>query len=31
MRTLGRLDVIGPPPGLGYMLAAPTIADHGTQ
>jgi alkylation response protein AidB-like acyl-CoA dehydrogenase len=31
MRTLGRLDVIGPPPGLGYMLAAPTIAEHGTQ
>jgi alkylation response protein AidB-like acyl-CoA dehydrogenase len=31
MRTLGRLDVIGPPPGLGYMLAAPTIAEHGSQ
>jgi alkylation response protein AidB-like acyl-CoA dehydrogenase len=31
MRTLGRLDVVGPPPGLGHMLAAPTIAAHGTQ
>jgi len=30
MRTMGRLDVIGPPPGLGHMLAAPTIADHGS-
>lgn len=30
MRTLGQLGVIGPPPGLGYMLAAPTIAEHGS-
>lgn len=30
MRKLGEMGVIGPPPGLGYMLAAPTIADHGT-
>lgn len=31
MRTLGQMGVIGPPPGLGHMLAAPTIADHGSQ
>lgn len=30
MRTMAARDVVGPPPGLGYMLAAPTIADHGT-
>ena len=30
MRRLGELGVVGPPPGLGHMLAAPTIADHGT-
>lgn len=30
MRTFAAKDVVGPPPGLGYMLAAPTIADHGT-
>ena len=31
MRTMAARDVVGPPPGLGYMLAAPTIADHGTE
>ncbi len=31
MRTLAAKDVVGPPPGLGYMLAAPTIAAHGNQ
>lgn len=31
MRTLASMDVVGPPPGLGYMLAAPTIAAHGSQ
>jgi alkylation response protein AidB-like acyl-CoA dehydrogenase len=30
MRTLAQKGVIGPPPGLGYMLAAPTLAAHGT-
>ena len=30
MRTFAAQDAVGPPPGLGYMLAAPTIADHGT-
>mgnify|MGYP000657101598 CR=1 FL=1 len=30
MRALAAADVVGPPPGLGYMLAAPTIAEHGT-
>ncbi|MEZ5343662.1 MAG: acyl-CoA dehydrogenase family protein [Acidimicrobiales bacterium] len=31
MRALAAKGVVGPPPGLGYMLAAPTIADHGNQ
>lgn len=31
MRTMASMDVLGPPPGLGFMLAAPTIAAHGTQ
>jgi len=31
MRIMAQKDVLGPPPGLGYMLAAPTIAEHGTQ
>ncbi len=31
MRIMAGRDVLGPPPGLGYMLAAPTIAAHGTQ
>lgn len=30
MRVFAEKKVIGPAPGLGYMLAAPTIADHGT-
>ncbi len=30
MRAVAAADVVGPPPGLGYMLAAPTIAEHGT-
>ena len=30
MRVFADRQVVGPPPGLGYMLAAPTIADHGT-
>ncbi len=30
MRAIASADVVGPPPGLGYMLAAPTIAEHGT-
>ncbi len=30
MRILADHKVVGPPPGLGYMLAAPTIAEHGT-
>lgn len=30
MRVLAEKNVLGPPPGLGYMLAAPTIAEHGT-
>lgn len=30
MRVLADRKVVGPPPGLGYMLAAPTIAEHGT-
>lgn len=30
MKTMADRNVIGPPPGLGTMLAAPTIADHGT-
>ncbi len=30
MRTMADRRVVGPAPGLGYMLAAPTIADHGT-
>ncbi len=30
LRTMASMDVLGPPPGLGYMLAAPTIAAHGT-
>lgn len=29
--TMGEAGVIGPPAGLGTMLAAPTIAAHGTQ
>ena len=31
MRLMASKDVLGPPPGLGYMLAAPTIAVHGSQ
>ena len=31
MRLMASMDVLGPPPGLGFMLAAPTIAAHGTQ
>jgi alkylation response protein AidB-like acyl-CoA dehydrogenase len=30
MRAIASAEVVGPPPGLGYMLAAPTIAEHGT-
>jgi alkylation response protein AidB-like acyl-CoA dehydrogenase len=30
MRVLADRKVVGPPPGLGHMLAAPTIAEHGT-
>ena len=30
-RVLAEKNVVGPPPGLGTMLAAPTIAAHGTQ
>lgn len=30
-RMFATRNVLGPPPGLGYMLAAPTIAEHGTQ
>ncbi|MEM7327054.1 MAG: acyl-CoA dehydrogenase family protein, partial [Actinomycetota bacterium] len=30
MRVFAEKKVVGPAPGLGYMLAAPTIADHGT-
>ncbi len=30
MRVLADRKVVGPPPGLGYMLAAPTIAAHGS-
>ncbi len=30
MRAIAAADVVGPPPGLGMMLAAPTIAEHGT-
>ncbi len=29
MRAIAAADVVGPPPGLGYMLAALTIAEHG--
>lgn len=28
--VMGSLGVVGPPPGLGLMLAAPTVAVHGT-
>ena len=31
MRVLAERNVVGPPPGLGTMLAAPTIAAHGSQ
>jgi len=31
MRLMASKDVLGPPPGLGFMLAAPTIAAHGSQ
>ncbi len=31
MRVLAEKNVVGPPPGLGTMLAAPTIAAHGTE
>lgn len=31
MRAIGRFGALGPPNGLGLMLAAPTIATHGTQ
>ncbi|MGB5759434.1 MAG: acyl-CoA dehydrogenase family protein [Acidimicrobiales bacterium] len=30
MRVFADKKVVGPAPGLGHMLAAPTIADHGT-
>jgi len=30
-KVLAERNVLGPPPGLGSMLAAPTIAEHGTQ
>ncbi len=30
MKLMADRNVVGPPPGLGTMLAAPTIADHGT-
>ncbi len=30
-REIGRFGALGPPRGLGLMLAAPTIAKHGTQ
>jgi alkylation response protein AidB-like acyl-CoA dehydrogenase len=30
MRVFADRGVVGPPPGLGHMLAAPTIAAHGT-
>jgi len=34
-QTVGRVfaerNVLSPPPGLGFMLAAPTIAEHGSQ
>ncbi len=30
MRVFAERKVVGPAPGLGYMLAAPTIADYGT-
>ncbi len=30
-RVLAEKNVVGPPPGLGTMLAAPTIAAHGSQ
>lgn len=30
-RAMAVKEVLGPPAGLGYMLAAPTIAAHGTQ
>lgn len=31
LRSMASRGVLGPPPGLGEMLAAPTIAAHGTQ
>jgi len=31
LRAMAARKVLGPPPGLGMMLAAPTIAAHGTQ
>ncbi|MEZ5341095.1 MAG: acyl-CoA dehydrogenase family protein [Acidimicrobiales bacterium] len=31
LREIGRFGALGPPSGLGLMLAAPTIAEHGTQ
>jgi alkylation response protein AidB-like acyl-CoA dehydrogenase len=31
MRVLAERQVVGPAPGLGYMLAAPTLADHGSK
>lgn len=30
-KEIGTFGALGPPSGLGLMLAAPTIADHGTQ
>lgn len=30
LRIMAQRDILGPPPGLGYMLAAPTIAAHGS-
>lgn len=30
-RVFAQRNVLGPPPGLGFMLAAPTIAEHGSQ
>ncbi|MFT5026957.1 MAG: alkylation response protein AidB-like acyl-CoA dehydrogenase, partial [Ilumatobacter sp.] len=31
MREIGAFGALGPPSGLGLLLAAPTIATHGTQ
>ena len=31
LQAIGSFDALGPPAGLGLLLAAPTIADYGTQ